>query len=132
MFNKSFLPLVIVFLIAAGLILIFRNSLEQYGFDWQVLSGGNLIVYLVTVISMHLLSKGLNADNTNAFLRGAYSGILLKLFACAGAAFIYILISGKNLNTPALFASMFLYLVYTFVELSVILKQSNAKKNVKN
>ena len=132
MFNKTVIPLVIVFVITAGLIFIFREFLETRGFDWQVLSGGNLLVYIVTVVSMHLLSKGLNADNTNAFLRGAYSGILLKLFACAGAAFIYILLAGKNLNKPALFGCMFLYLVYTFVELSVILKQSNAKKNVKN
>lgn len=132
MFNKSVIPLVIVFLITAVLIFIFREFLESRGFDWQVLSGGNLIVYLVTAISMHLLSKGLNAPGTNAFLRNAYGGIMVKLFACAGAAFIYIWVSGKNLNKPALFASMFLYLVYTFVELSVIMKESNAKKNVKN
>jgi hypothetical protein len=54
---------------------------------------------------------------------------MIKLFACAAAAFIYILASGKDLNKPALFGSMALYLVYTFVELSVIMKQSNAKKN---
>ncbi|MEJ7683498.1 MAG: hypothetical protein WKG06_37710 [Segetibacter sp.] len=132
MFNKSVIPLVIVFLMIAGLIFIFRESLESRGFDWQVLSGGNLFVYLVTAVSMHLLSKGLNAAETNAFLRNAYGGIMVKLFACAGAAFIYILLSGKNLNKPALFASMFLYLLYTFVELSVVMKQSNAKKNVKN
>ncbi len=132
MFNKSVIPLVIVFLIIAGLIFIFREFLESRGFDWQVLSGGNLFVYLVTAVSMHLLSKGLNAPETNTFLRNAYGGIMVKLFASAGAAFIYILISGKNLNKPALFASMFLYLLYTFVELSVIIKNSNAKKNVKS
>ncbi len=132
MFNKSVIPLVIVFLIIAGLIFIFREFLESRGFDWQVLSGGNLFVYLVTAVSMHLLSKGLNAPETNAFLRNAYGGIMVKLFASAGAAFIYIFISGKNLNKPALFASMFLYLLYTFVELSVIIKNSNAKKNVKS
>ncbi|MDB5250586.1 MAG: hypothetical protein JWQ40_4980 [Segetibacter sp.] len=132
MFNKSLFPLVIVFLIAAGLILVFRHFLQEHGFDWQVLSGGNLFVYLVTVVSVHLLNKGMDATNTNAFLRNAYSGILIKLFACAAAAFIYILASGKNINQPALFATMGLYLVYTFVELSVILKHSNAKKNVKN
>ena len=130
MFNKSIVPLVIIFLIIGGLILVFRDSLEQHGFDWQVLSGGNLFVYLVTVVSMHLLSKGLHAQNTQVFMRNAYSGIMVKLFACAAAAFIYIFVSGKNINKPALFACMGLYLVYTFVELKVILKQSNAKKNV--
>lgn len=132
MFNKSIVPLVIVFLMAAGLILVFRHFLQEHGFDWQVLSGGNLFVYLVTVVSLHLLNKGMNSADTHAFLRNAYSGILIKLFACAAAAFIYILASGKNLNKPALFATMVLYLVYTFVELSVILKHSNAKRNVKN
>ncbi len=81
---------------------------------------------------MHLLSKGLQASNTQAFLRHAYSGILVKLFACAGAAFIYIFASGNNMNKPALFACMGFYLVYTFAEMSVIMKQSNRKKNVEN
>ena len=129
MFNKTVIPLVIVFIITAGLIFIFRKFLETRGFDWLVLSVGNLFVYLVTAVSMHMLSKGLNAPGTNAFLRNAYGGIMVKLFACAGAAFIYILLSGKNLNKPALFACMFLYLVYTFVELSLIMKYSSAKKN---
>lgn len=132
MFNKSIFALVVVFLIAAVLIFVFRDFLESHGFDWQVLSGGNLFIYLVTAVSMHMLTKGLNAPHTNAFLRNAYGAILIKLFACAGAAFIYILVSGKNLNKPALFGCMFLYLLYTFVELSVIMKYSNAKKNVKN
>ncbi|MCW3078963.1 hypothetical protein [Segetibacter sp.] len=130
MFNKSLLPLVAIFLIVGALILVFRNFLEQHGCDWQVLSAGNLFIYFVTVVSMHLLTKGLNAERTQVFLRNAYGGIMVKLFACAGAAFIYILVSGKNLNKPALFACMGLYLVYTFVELSVVIKQSNAKKNV--
>jgi hypothetical protein len=132
MFNKSIIPLVIVFLIVAILVLVFRDPLVQHGFDWQVLSGGNLFIYLVTVVSMHMLSKGLHAERTQLFLRQAYGGIMLKLFACAAAAFIYILASGSSLNKPALFACMGLYLVYTFVELSVIMKQSSAKKNVKN
>lgn len=132
MFNKSIIPLVFVFLITAGLIFIFRQFLQEHGFDWKVLSGGNLFVYLVTVVSMHLLNKGMQAVDTNAFLRNAYSGILVKLFACAAGAFIYILLSGDSLNKPALFTCMVLYLVYTFVELRVILKESNARKNVKN
>jgi len=132
MFNKSVIPLVIVFLVVAVLIFVFRTFLESHGFDWQVLIGGNLFIYLVTAISMHMVTKGMNAPETHAFLRNAYGGIMVKLFACAGAAFIYILFSGKNLNKPSLFTCMFLYLLYTFVELSVIMKYSNAKKNVKN
>lgn len=132
MFNKSIVPLVVVFLVTAALIFVFRGFLVQKGVNWQVLSGGNLFVYIITVISMHLLSKGLNADETHLFIRHAYSGIMLKLFASAAAAFIYIWLAGDDLNKPALFISMLLYLIYSFVEIRVILRESNAKKNVKN
>ncbi len=132
MFNRSILPLVIVFLIFGAAFLLFRNNLEALGFDWQVLSGGNLFLYLVTVFSMHLLSKGLHAENTQLFLRNAYSGIMVKLFASATAAFIYILATGGKVNKPALFTLMGLYLVYTGIELSIILKQSKERKHVKN
>jgi high-affinity Fe2+/Pb2+ permease len=132
MFNKTIIPLVFIFLIFGACILVFRNQLEQNGIDWQMLSGANLFIYVITVISMHLLTKGMNASNTHSFLRNAYGGILVKLMACAVAAFIYILVSGNNLNKPALLISMGFYLVYSFVEHYVLLKESNRKKNVKN
>jgi len=129
MFNKTVSPLVFVFLIVGALILLFRNQLEQFGADWQVLSGGNLFIYFVTIVSMHLLSKGLHAAQTHAFIRNAYSGILVKLFACAIAAFIYIAVSGSQLNKKALFILMGLYLVYNFVEMWIIMRESKQKKN---
>lgn len=132
MFNKSIIPLVIAFLIIGGVILGFRTKIESLGFNWQVLSGGNLFIYLITVFSMQMLSKGLHAENTQVFLRNAYGGIMLKLFACAAAAFIYIVAAGDRLNKSSLLACMGFYLVYTGIELSVIMKQSKAKRNVKN
>ena len=132
MFNKSIFPLVVVFLISASFILIFRNTLETKGFDWEVLLGGNLFIYLVTVVSMHLLSKGLHAPNTHTFLRNAYGGIMIKLFACAAAVVMYVVISSKSFNKPSLFACMGLYLLYTYLEFNGILKQSNERKNAGN
>jgi hypothetical protein len=132
MFNKSVFPLIIVFLVIGAAILIYRKSLEQYGFDWQVLSGGNLFIYLVTAISIHLFNKGLNADSTPAFLRNAYSGILIRLFTLALAAFIYILIAGKNLSKPSLFACMGFYLIYSVVEMYILIKESKRRKHVGN
>ena len=129
MFNKSVTPLVVAFLVIGIGIFVCRNYLQQHNIDWQVLSGSNLFIYVVTVVSMNMLSSGLSASNTQLFLRKAYGGIMLKLFACAGAAFVYILVAGQGLNKKALFISMGLYLVYTFIEMSVIMKQSQQKKN---
>ena len=130
MFNKSNVPLIVIFLIIGALILVLKDTLSQHGFSWQVLTWGNVFLYIVTLVSMQLLSRGLQADRTQVFLRNAYSGILVKLFACAAAAFVYIMASGNNLNRGSLFGCMGLYLIYTFVEVSAILKQSNAKKHV--
>lgn len=129
MFNKSVTPLVVAFLVIGVSILAGRNFLQQHDISWQVLSGSNLFIYVVTIASMNLLSGGLHAANTQVFLRKAYGGIMLKLFACAAAAFIYILVAGKKLDKGALFISMGFYLVYTFIEVAVIMKQSQQKKN---
>ncbi|TDH25602.1 hypothetical protein EXU57_12920 [Segetibacter sp. 3557_3] len=132
MFNKTMLPLVVIFLVLGALIILFRNFLQARGIDWQILSGGNLVIYLITVVSLHMLTKGLNAQSTQAFLRNAYGGILLKLMACATAAFFYILSAGKQVNKPAIFIMMGLYLLYTFIEMSIVMKQSKLNKDAKN
>lgn len=124
------LPLVVVFLSTAGVILVLRNFLQQHGFDWQVLSGGNLIIYVITTISMQLLRQGMNATTTQGFMARAYGGIMVKLFACALAACIYIFVARSQVNKPALLTCMALYMVYTFVELKITLKQTNQNKNV--
>jgi hypothetical protein len=45
------------------------------------------------------------------------------------AAFIYIQMAKKEVNKPALFACMGLYLVYTFIEISTLTKMLKQKKN---
>ena len=59
MFNKSITPFVIAFLVIGAVILIFRNFHCKTSVDWQVLSGANLFIYMVTVVSVNLLSSGL-------------------------------------------------------------------------
>jgi hypothetical protein len=66
---------------------------------------------LVSFIVFMLYRKALFILQLPAF-RNVYSGMLLKLFACAAGAFVYIITDG-NVNKPALFVCLFLYLLYT-------------------
>ncbi len=132
MFNKSILPLVGLFLIISFVPLVFRESFNKMGLDWQVLMGGNIFLYVVTTISFHLLREGMGAATTSAFLTKVYGSILLKLFGCAIAALAYIFISGSKLNKPALFTLMGLYLVYTFVEMRILMKHIKQQKDVRS
>lgn len=83
----------------------------------------------ITFLSFLMSEKGLQNKNPHAFVRAIYSSILLKFFICIIAAFIYISTNKQNINKPALFTCMGLYLVYTFVEVGVLTRMLKKRKN---
>ena len=123
-------PIIFFFIIVNAFVATGRNLLELHGFDQTVLMVGNLIVFLATILSFLFASRGLKSTNPQAFVRSIYLSIMVKLFVCIIAALIYIFIFRNNLNKPALFTSMGLYLVYTFIEVSMLTKLLKGKKNV--
>ena len=129
--KNPFLPLIIAFVIFEAVILIFSSTLEKRNIDTGVLTGGNILLFVVSMFSYLFYRKALLAGNTQEFLRHVYSAILMKLVVCAIAAFIYIYTAGKNVNTGAIFGMMFFYIVYTGIELSGALKQSRQIKESK-
>ena len=127
--RKPFLPVVLLFLILNAFFLAGKNILQRWNADHEVLIVGNSLLFVITLISFLLAQKGLNNTNTHVFIRAIIGGIMVKLFVAVIAAFIYIALFKKNINKPALFACMGLYLVYTFFEVSVLTKQLKQKTN---
>ncbi|MFX5817193.1 hypothetical protein ABTE26_20070, partial [Acinetobacter baumannii] len=64
--------------------------------------------------------KASDDKNPHAMVRGVMSGVVLKLFVLGGAAFIYLYVAGASRNTNALFVSMALYIIYTWLEVRII------------
>jgi hypothetical protein len=126
---KAFLPIEFIFIIVIIIIVAGNKLFQQWNVDTSVIAGSNFILFLITVISFLLAKRGLNHTNPNVFFRAVYSGIMLKLFACIIVAFIYISMNRTHINKAALFISMGLYLVYTFVEVSVLMKLLKQKTN---
>jgi hypothetical protein len=126
---KAFLPLVLFFLALNGFFIAGDAMLRRWGADRDVLIIGNVLLFAITLVSFLVSSRGLRSTNTHAFIRSVYGSIMLKLFLCIIAAFIYIAIYQKNLNKPALFTLMGLYLVYTFMEVSILMKLLKQKPN---
>lgn len=120
--TRDFVPVILLFIIINGVFTAGRSFLDRFGADQSVLIGGNLLLFVITLISFLMAQRGLRDPNPNRFVRGVYSGILIKLFACMIAALAYIAANKSNLNKPALFMVMGLYLVYTFLEVSVLMK----------
>ena len=109
--RKPFLPVVLLFLILNAFFLAGKNILQRWNADHEVLIVGNSLLFVITLISFLLAQKGLNNTNTHVFIRAIIGGIMVKLFVAVIAAFIYIALFKKNINKPALFACMGLYLV---------------------
>lgn len=124
---RAFLPVLLVFMLLNVFFLAGGSLLDRWGADQVVLVVGNLLLFLITLVSFLIAQKGLRNPNPHAFTRAVFGGILLKLLLCIVAAGIYIATYKSGLNKPALFGCMALYLVYTFLEVSVLTKMLRGK-----
>ena len=126
---RSFAPIIIFFVALNGFFISGKRMLERWGVDQDVVIIGNLLLFLITLLSFWMALRGLKNPNPHAFVRSVYSSMMLKLFICIIAAFIYISMNRDSLNKPALFTCMGLYLVYTFTEVSILMKMLKGKTN---
>lgn len=126
---KGLLPVLVLFVVLNAIFIAGKNMLQRWGVDQEVLIAGNAVLFLITLMSFSLAQRGLNNPNPHAFVRSVYGSVMIKLFLCLIAAFIYISTNKANLNKPALFTCMGLYLVYTFMEVSALMKLLRGKKN---
>ena len=127
--KRPFSPVILLFIILNALFLTGRNTLDGWNVDQKVLIAGNILLFVITLISFLLAQRGLKSSNTHVFIRAVIGSIMIKLFVSVIAAFIYISIFKKQINKPALFTCMGLYLIYTFLEVSILTKQLKLKSN---
>lgn len=121
-------PILFLFVLLNALFLLFKDPLISVGFDADMLIIGNGIIFLMTFISSKLLHGSMHAANSAAFLRGVYGSFLIKFFIVAITVLVYAFLNRSNVNKPGLFTLMGLYLVYTFIEISSLLKKTNKAK----
>jgi hypothetical protein len=124
---KKLFPVIVVFILINVLAFIFRNTLNVAGFNVAFLLSANVVLFLLTCFGFFIQTKGVRSTNIHAFIRGVYSSLLLKMFVIVGAIVIYILIMGGQVNKPALFTSMGIYLIYTSIEVIQLMKIARKK-----
>ena len=122
-------PVLIIFAVVTVLCLAIPTVLSRWSIDAQVLLVGNLILFIATLVSFVFYRRSLGNNHAPYFMRMIYSAMFTKMAICIFTAFIYIVTYKKEVSKGAIFACMFLYFVYTFVELAVVLKLSKEKKN---
>ena len=120
--STLYLPLFIVFVVVFILVLVFKDYLISKDINTSFVLGANFVLFTLSVAGLFIQSKGAGSANLNAFLRGIYTSLLMKMFLIVGAIIIYITIMGGEVNKGAIFISMALYIVFTGIEVKQIMK----------
>jgi hypothetical protein len=127
--RKAYFPIVLLFIILNGLILTFKTFLEANGFDREFLIWANLFLFVISIGGFLLQRRGLQSPNPQAFVRGVYASMIFKMFLTMLVVLIYVFLSGSKINKPGLFTAMGLYIVYTVLEVTALMKVARKKKN---
>jgi len=122
-------PLLLLFILANGFFVLGRSQFNKWNAGQDVLIIGNLLLLVITLLSFLFIYRGLQSANPHSFIRAMYGSFIIKFFVIAIAAFVYIMITKKNVSKTGIIICMFLYLLYTFIEVSVLTKLLKQKKN---
>jgi hypothetical protein len=125
--KKIIFPLLLVFSIANLTLYAAREILAKWGIDSNVLFFANGIFFLLSLEAFFMQRKALQNANPNVFIRSVMGGMLIKMFFTITAVIVYRLIAGNSVSKVSVFSSMFLYLLYLGVEVSIITKLNRQK-----
>ena len=126
---KLFIPGIIFFVFLNGLIFLIRSWLEVNGFNINFLLVSNLLLFLLSLAGFIIQSRAIRSMDPQKFVRGVYASIMIKMFICMIAVLIYMVMNKDNINKPALFSSMGIYIFYTVIEVSGLMKAARKNTN---
>ncbi len=116
------LPLLLVFIICNGFFLLAKTLLVKWGIDGNVLIIANSLFLILSLITFLIQQKALRNSNPNVFIRSVMGGMMIKMFVCIIAVFIYWLLMKDKFSKVTVFAAMILYLIYLAVEVRLVTK----------
>ncbi|HSQ44246.1 MAG TPA: hypothetical protein VLM16_04570 [Ginsengibacter sp.] len=125
-YNKSVAVIVLFVLINAAAFL-FTSFLHDHGFGIKLLLTANLLLFLLTMAGFFIQMRAIKSANINAFIRGVYVNLLVKIFVVIIGLAIYLFITKGKINKPSLFTAMGLYILYSSLEVRQLMKISRKK-----
>jgi hypothetical protein len=128
--GKKIRPLVLFFLIINALTVVGDKQIAAWGMQQDVLIVANILLFVFSLIGLLLQLNASKNPNPNAIVRAVMAGMGLKLIGFAAALLIYLSIVGKDKSVYSIYAALGLYVVYTWMEVRLFLRQ-NPKKNAR-
>ncbi len=125
--NRQIFPLVLLFIIINTFLLLMPAFFEKYGIDRDVLIITNTLLFLTNFAAFFLQKRALRNANPNVFVRSMMGSMMIKMVVLLGAFLVYVIMFGKTVNKPAIYISLFLYLLYLAVEVMIVMKLNKQK-----
>ena len=120
--RKIFVPVVFLFIIINVTLYFLRSFLQSQGIDVNFVAGANFILFLISISGLFVQSRNARSANANAFVRGIYSSLIIKMFTVIAAILVYVAIMSKELNKAGIFIAMGFYVLYTSIEVFQLMK----------
>lgn len=124
----TFLPVLNLFLAINVLLQFLKSAGVKAGVDVDFVLIANVILFVLSALGFYIQRRQLKSSNPHAFVRGVYGSTLLKLMVIMAALFIYIVLTGSTINKKAIFLSMGIYVLYTTIEVVLLMKMVRTKK----
>ena len=121
------LPLLLVFIICNGFFISAKTLLAKWGIDNGVLIIANSLFLLLALLTFFIQLRALQNKNPNVFIRSVMAGMMIKMFTCIIAIFIYWFIMKDKFSKASVIAAMFVYLIYLVIEVMLITKLNRQK-----
>lgn len=122
MLQKKWIPLVVVFMVVTIGALAAGNWLAAKGVDTSVLLGGNTLLFGASMLALKLYDSAMKSSKNYGFVKQVYAGFMIKFFVLVVGAMVYFYFA-KEVNKPAIFTCMLLYLIYNFLGTSQVVKK---------
>lgn len=123
--------IILLFLFVNGIVFFFKSNLDGWGIDSKVIIGSNVLLGIIGVFSVLAQERSLRSNNPNAWIRMVMVSTFIKLIVLGIAVVVYMTKAGVHKNKYAIFISMGLYVLYTWIEVRTSLKL-NKKSNAGN
>ena len=126
---RHIIPLLLVFVLITAICITGRKWLATQGIDHEVVLVGNIVLFGVSLLAYVVNFRSVRSSNPQSSVRAMYGSFMIKFFVVAIAAFIYIMMTKKNVNLAGLMVCAGLYIIYSVLETRALLRLSKERKN---
>lgn len=126
---KSFLPVIFLWILINIFLFLGNNWLSRNGFSVDFITAANTILFLLSMAGFWIQRRNIHSSNAHAFVRGVMGSMLVKMLLIIAALFIFIFVAEGQINQPALFTAMAIYVLYTIVEVYQLMNLARKKSD---